>query len=92
MEGAKWKSTELEISINWWQLELHRTEFQFYRINSGYGVVRTLSAPLLSKKGFPVFSCYSPGEAKVRNPTSSLVQFYNRLQELGILKKDIKVI
>ena len=42
MEGAKWKSTVLEISMNWWQLEFHPTEFQFYRINSGYGVVRTL--------------------------------------------------
>ena len=42
MEGAKWKSTILEILMNWSQLEFHRTEFQFYRIDSGYGVVRTL--------------------------------------------------
>ena len=42
MEGAKWKSTVLEISMNWWQLEFHPTEFQFYQINSGYGVIRTL--------------------------------------------------
>ena len=42
MEGAKWKSTVLEISMNSWQLEFHPTEFQFYQINSGYGVVRSL--------------------------------------------------
>ena len=55
MEGAKWKSTVLEISMNWWQLEFHPTEFQFYRINSGYGVVRTLflTAPVSRMAALP---------------------------------------
>ena len=40
--GAKWKSTIIEILMNWWQPEIHHTEFQFYQIDSGYGVVRAL--------------------------------------------------
>ena len=42
MKGAKWKATVQEILMNWWQLEIHRTEFQFYGINFGYCVIRTL--------------------------------------------------
>ena len=59
MEGAKWKSTVLEISMNWWQLEFHPTEFQFYRINSGYGVVCTLIKEITEVA--PEYS-YEPGK------------------------------
>ena len=45
MKGAKWKSTVLEILMNWWQLEIHCTEFYFYQINFVSSVVCTLARP-----------------------------------------------
>ena len=81
--------------MNWWQLEIQRTEFQFYRINSGYGVVRTLveettwSVPTAQKCVYQELAhrgCFTAFPLKLllfRYSSNMSIWFVNYLSELN---------